>query len=130
MCYCCRKLENLNIFNEFGRPNAWEAVEGRAPLVGSDRSHQIREPIREHGLPEIRPPMHSASQIFSCDLSEPIRGEHGLSRTRPLMHTGRSNAFSREISQTAPRIGQHHPVCVRGRSGCFALGLDCITRCA
>ena len=31
--------------------------------------------------------------------------------------TERGNAFSREISQTAPRIGLHRPVCVRGRSG-------------
>ena len=85
-------------------------------------------------------------------------GEHGLSRTRPLRSvrpwesevpigltdlrvrsashahrsdsTGRSNAFSREISQIAPRIGLSagvvRSVCVRGRSDsqiCEAVGV-------
>ena len=39
-----------------------------------------------------------------------------LTFDRPLTHTGRSNAFSCEISQTAPRIGLPCPVCVRSRS--------------
>ena len=38
------------------------------------------------------------------------------SHAQPSDSSGWSNAFSREISQTAPRIGQHRPVCVRGRS--------------
>ena len=61
--------------------NFWEAVGGRAPLIGSDRSDQITEPIRG-----TRPPtrvggrgrLNSASHIFSCDMSEPIRASHGL----------------------------------------------------
>ena len=85
-------------------------MRGRAPLIGSDRSDQITEPIRgarpptashfrpptashglslsaSHGLPRPltfglpRPPIALASHNLSCDLSEPIRG------ARPLTHT-------------------------------------------
>ena len=86
-------------------PRPWEAVRGR------ERPNSASHPL---GL-----------SLLSCDLSEPIRGArplthtashaHGLSRTRPLRsvspksdrpltHTGRGNAFSREISQTGPRM--------------------------
>ena len=63
------------------------------------------------GLTDLR--VRSASQI--CE-AVGVRGAD-----RPLTHTGRSdsgrsNAFSHEISQAAPRIGLHCPVCVRGRS--------------
>ena len=110
-----------------GRPNFWEAVGGRGrpcSLIGSLIWSDLCYPIRgarpptashfrtlkhtaSHGLPEIRPPKHTASHILSCDLSEPIR-EHSLPRKSDLRgrsdSTGRSNAFSREISQTRPRI--------------------------
>ena len=127
MCYCCRKLEKLVILmRKCGRPSAWEAengraVGGRAPLIGSDRSDHISEPIREHGLPRpptashFRPPKHSASHIFSCDLSEPIRGEHGLSRTRPPM-------ADRTLPGKAMRLAV--------KSVRWPRGSDCIARCA
>ena len=72
MCYCCRNWS----FYMFGRPNLggrgrpWEAVGGRAPLIGSDRSHSQSG---EHGLP--RP--HTASQI------RPHTASHGLPSARP-----------------------------------------------
>ena len=149
MCYCCRKLEIwvfsmyfMCLWGRFSDSQIWEAVcvRGRAPLIGSDRSDHITEPIRgawplTHTASQIwesenRPHKHTASQHLSCDLSEPIRGARPLTHTasqiceavgvrgadRPLTHTGRSNAFSREISQAAPRIGLHRPVCVRVRS--------------
>ena len=68
MCYCCQKLDFQVKFAQFGRP--WEAMGGRAPLIGSLIWSDLCYPIREHGLP--RPPTHTASHILSCDLSEPI----------------------------------------------------------
>ena len=41
--------------------------------------------------------------------------------------TGGSNAFSREISQMAPRIGLSRPVCVRGQSDSHGLSLRPLT---
>ena len=101
----------------------WEAVilslaqtdqranQGAASHGLTDRPHRSASQIWES---ENRPHKHTASQLLSCDLSEPIR-EHGLSRAQPLRSvrpweskvrsdsSGRGNAFSREISQTAPR---------------------------
>ena len=103
---------------------------GRGPLIGTDycvRESQIylsqsgdlglpRPPTasqirpHKHTASQIRPHKHTASHILSCDLSEPIRGEHGLPRESDLRgrirphRTGQGNAFSREISQTGPRI--------------------------
>ena len=67
----------------------WEAVRGRAPLIGSNRSgtlwHRSLSQWGEHGLSRpltfglTRPLIASASHNLSCDLSEPIR-EHGLPR--------------------------------------------------
>ena len=65
---------------------------------------------------------------------EAVSDSHGLTdlRVRSASHahrsdsTGRSNAFNREISQAAPRIGLHRPVCMRGRSDsqiCEAVGV-------
>ena len=123
MCYCCRKLEILCILYvweaEFGRP--WEAVWGRGALIGLEicvRESQIfganQSPTASHGL--SRP--LTASHNLSCDLSEPIRGARPLTRTASQISdsqiceavgvrsdsTSRSNAFSREISQTGPRM--------------------------
>ena len=116
------KVRFWDIFSEIceavrGRERPWEAVRGREALIGSDRSgtlwHRSLSQWEEHGLSWpltfglSRPLIASASQNLSCDLSEPIR-EHGLSQIWesdwPLTHTGRCNAFSREISQTAPRM--------------------------
>ena len=94
-------------------------MRGRGALIGLEI---YLSQSGEHGL--SRP--LTASHNLSCDLSEPIRREHGLSCTashglsrplrsvrpweseifadRPLTHTGRSNAFSREISQASPRM--------------------------
>ena len=103
-----------------GRVRLWEAVWGCAPLIGLEicpsqsGEHGLSRPLT-FGL--TWPLIASASHNLSCDLSEPIR-EHGLSRTQPptasqiwesdrphRSDSGRSNAFSREISQIAPRIG-------------------------
>ena len=92
----------------------------------------------------------TASHNLSCDLSEPIRGARPLTHTasqiceavgvrdlrvRSASHahrsdsTGRSNAFSREISQIAPRIGLSagvvRLVCVRGQSDSQICGRPC-----
>ena len=57
------------------RPCAWEAVRGRAPLIGSDRSgtlwHRSLSQWEEHGL--SRPLRHTASQIWESEI-------------RPLIH--------------------------------------------
>ena len=125
----------------FERP--WEAVRGRERPWGShwlrDLCHRVLDlwdPIRgarpltaSHGL--SRPLTFVMWSVWANQKrARPLT--HGLSRPltasqiceavgvrdadRPLTHTGRSNAFSREISQAAPRIGLHRPVCVRGRS--------------
>ena len=66
------------------RPNFWEAVGGRAPLIGSHISHSQSG---EHGLPRppkfglTWPPIGSASHNLSCDLSEPIRDSKSV---RPI----------------------------------------------
>ena len=74
------------------------------------------------------------SDLSESPICEAVSDSHGLTdlRVRSASHahwsdsTGRSNAFSREISQAAPRIGLHRPVCVRGRSDsqiCEAVGV-------
>ena len=80
MCYCYRKLEKLVILWEnvggrvLGRPNLggrgrpWEAA---LPSLAQTDHIRSENQSGEHGLP--RPPKHTASHIFSCDLSEPIR---------------------------------------------------------
>ena len=70
MCYCCQKLDFQVKFAQFGRP--WEAVLPWLALW-SDLICVIQlGSTASHGLPEIRPPTHTASHILSCDLSEPI----------------------------------------------------------
>ena len=140
-----------------GRERPWEAVGGRGALIGLEicvRESQIFEanqsPTASHGLSRPLTICH----VICLSQS----GEHGLSRTRPLRSvrpwesempigltdlrvrsashahrsdsTGRSNAFSREISQIAPRIGLSagvvRSVCVRGQSDsqiCEAVGV-------
>ena len=63
----------------------WEAVGGRGRPCSPDWLRQIRSDLRanQRAWPptasHFRPPKHSASHIFSCDLSEPIReSEFGL----------------------------------------------------
>ena len=118
MCYCCRKLEILCILYvweaEFGRP--WEAVWGRGALIGLEicvRESQIfganQSPTASHGLSRpltichviclsqsggARPLTRTASQISDSQICEAV-GVRSDS-------TGRSNAFSREISQMGP----------------------------
>ena len=81
----------------------------------SDRSHDFVVRGR------ARPPMasHTASHFGLSDRSHDfvVRGRaRPPTAVRVRSDSGRSNAFSREISQMAPRIGLHRPVCVRGRS--------------
>ena len=118
------KVRFWDIFREI-----CEAVWGRAPLIGSNRSgtlwHRSLSQSGEHGLTRpltfglTRPLIASASHNLSCDLSEPIR-EHGLSRTRPptasqiwesdrpLTHSGaiwlisRLNALLRPVESDRP----------------------------
>ena len=113
----------------------WEAVWGRAPLIGLEI---CPSQSGEHGLTRpltashFRPLITSASHNLSCDLSEPIRREHGLSRTRPhgltdlrvrsashahrrcCHHRGRLTDFTAKRIASAGRVDR--PVCVRGRS--------------
>ena len=75
MCYCCRKLEKLHF--QWISVRLWEAVWGRAPLIGSLIWSDLSEPMRG-----ARPPM--ASQIGLTD--RPHRSgspKFGLTRTRP-----------------------------------------------
>ena len=122
-----RDFSVFYVFYMFERPNLrgrgrpcspdWlrqicQRVRGQICQSDSWEQGQVRGRLRGRlrGRGE-RPNSHTASHILSCDLSEPIRG------ARPLTHTasqicesevrsdsGRCNAFSREISQTAPRI--------------------------
>ena len=95
MCYCCRKLEKLHF--QWISVRLWEAVWGRAPLIGSliclsqSGEHGLTRPHRSASQiweSKIRPHTHTASQLLSCDLSEPIRGarphtaSHGLTEIR------------------------------------------------
>ena len=124
-------LSKVRFSGEIGRP--WEAMGGRAPLIGSDRSHSQSG---EHGLP--RPPNFSfgrpnlashglglphfvmwsvwANQRSTASHSLPLSASQSASHVHRSDSTGWSNAFSREISQMAQRIGLSHLVCVRGRS--------------
>ena len=100
MCYCCRKLEIWS-FYVFGRPN----LGGRAPLIGSDRSDQISEPIREHslphglpnsashGLPQPRPP--TFCHVICLSQSEESTASHG-----------RSASHAHQAMQSDPRAKQ------------------------
>ena len=94
MCYCCRKLEILCILYvweaEFGRP--WEAVGGRAPLIGLERSdsqsgeHGLpRPPTASHGLPQFVMWSVSANQGLA---RPPTSASHGLPRPRTASHFG------------------------------------------
>ena len=97
MCYCCRKLEKLHFQCVWGRILDSQICEtdlwGHAPLIGSDRSDQIREPIRgaqphtaSHGLTDW--PHRSGSPKFGLTRTRPHNfchviclsqsGEHGL----------------------------------------------------
>ena len=146
MCYCYRKLGNLSIFNVFlgGRGRPWEAVRGRAPLIGLEicvRESQIYwSQWEEHGLSR---PLTASHFCHVICLSQ--SGEHGLSRTRPLRsvrpwesdrpltHSGRCSPIpgqshlyrpreydprARLTDFTAKRIASPgvRSVCVRGRS--------------
>ena len=135
MCYCCRKLEKLVILmRKCGRPSAWEVESGRPweavhpwlaqtdQITSQSQSESTASHTASHGLPwpptasHFRPPKHSASHIFSCDLSEPIREpEFGLTDSGqgsailgPVWLISRLNALLRPESDC--------PVCVRGRS--------------
>ena len=112
-----------------GRGRPWEAMGPWLAQRDQIKSGQIREPIREHGLPwpptashglpEIRPPTHSASHIFSCDLSEPIRGEHGLRSGRPIglsCTLGDAVRSSGEAARSAQGSDSHDRPAVGGRS--------------
>ena len=125
MCYCYRKLVNLSIFNVFymfERPNSASHGLSRPPMHSLTLFPVIWLAQRESPRPweavrgRIRPLIPSASQHFSCDLSEPMRASHGLtdrphrfespiglSRLRAIWLISRLNALLR-------------PVCVRGRS--------------
>ena len=127
MCYCCRKLGDFTVFYVFlrGRERPWEAVRGRAPLIGSQRSrtlwHRSLSQWEEHGLSRPLTASHGLSlsashplglSLLSCDLSEPIRGARPLTHTasqifadRPLTHSGRCcHPRARLTDFTAKRI--------------------------
>ena len=142
MCYCYRKLGNLTIFNVFlgGRVRPWEAVWGRAPLIGLEicpsqsGEHGLTQPLTaSHFRPHTASHRLGLTQFVMWSVwanqGSTASHAHGLSdlwgrgspRCRSASHahrsdSGRSNAFSREISQASPRIVLPRPVCVRGRS--------------
>ena len=137
MCYCCRKLE-ISLFSMyFSDSQIWEAVcvRGRAPLIGSDRSDHITEPIRG-----ARPLTHTASQIespkFGLTSTRPHNichviclsqsAEHGLSCTRPLRSV---RPWESEVPIGLSRTpGEAMRLAVK--SVRRPRGSDCIARCA
>ena len=96
---------------------AWEAdLRGRSDSTGRSNafSREINQTARGSDCIDRcaweanRPPTDRSHDFV-------VRG-WSASHAHRSDSTGWSNAFSHEISQTAPRIKLHHPVCVRGRS--------------
>ena len=131
-------LSKVRFYDKIGEAEAmrgrferqWEAVRGRERPCSShwlrdlgqrvpDLWHRSLSQWGEHGLSRpltasqiglSSPRPHRICHVICLSQSEESRG------SRTSDSTGWGNAFSREISQIAPRIGLHRPVCVRGRS--------------